>query len=361
MAAVVVHEFAHFVAAKGLGMKATEAFFGFGPRIWSTQRGETEYGIKALPLGGYVRITGMNPLEEVDPAEEHRTYRGRPFWQKTVVVLAGITANFVLAWIIIYGIFTIAGVPDATRPTVASVSAEVADGVPSPSIAAGFQEGDRFVSVDGLPADDWLEIRERIGESAGQPVAVVVERNGELVTLTVTPVEVNLEGEMRGMIGITRGFEDARVDPLTALVDASEAWADQTGRVVQGVGRFLWPPNLIEIFSTAIEGEDIDPNLRPSTPVGLVTNADELQESIGYRGLLGVIASFNIIVAFFNVLPLYPLDGGHFAVALYEKVRGRPADVEKLVPVAAAVIFFFVSLFVLALWFDLFGGPLLPA
>ncbi|MBT8241783.1 MAG: site-2 protease family protein, partial [Acidimicrobiia bacterium] len=114
---VVIHEGGHFAAAKAFGMKATEAFFGFGPRIWSTQRGETEYGIKAFPLGGYVRVVGMNPLEEVDPVDEHRTYRAAPFWKKTVVVLAGIASHFVIAFFILYTVFAFVGTPDADLPT----------------------------------------------------------------------------------------------------------------------------------------------------------------------------------------------------------------------------------------------------
>ena len=102
IAIVMIHETGHFVAAKKFGMKATEYFFGFGPRLWSTQRGETEYGIKAIPAGGYVRIIGMSPLEEVAPEEEHRTYRGKPFWQKSIVVMAGVASHFVIAFILLW-------------------------------------------------------------------------------------------------------------------------------------------------------------------------------------------------------------------------------------------------------------------
>ena len=111
---VVIHEGSHFVAAKYFGMKATEAFFGFGPRLWSTKRGETEYGIKAIPLGGYVRIVGMNPFEEVAPEDEGRTYRENPFWKKSVVVLAGIASHFVVAAILMYGLTLAYGVAETT-------------------------------------------------------------------------------------------------------------------------------------------------------------------------------------------------------------------------------------------------------
>ncbi len=135
-AAILIHETAHFATAKTFDMKVTEFFAGFGPRLWAFRRGETEYGVKLLlPLGGYVRITGMNPVEEIDPAEEHRTYRGKPFWQKSVVVLAGVTANFVLAYLIFYVVFTVVGVQEEdSEARVGSVVEELSDG----SLTAAF-------------------------------------------------------------------------------------------------------------------------------------------------------------------------------------------------------------------------------
>jgi RIP metalloprotease RseP len=110
---IVIHEGGHFVAAKSFDMKVTEAFFGFGPKLWSTQRGETEYGVKAIPLGGYVRIIGMNPLEEIQPDEEDRTYRAAPFWQKSIVVLAGVVSHLVVAFLLFLIVFAVwAGHPD---------------------------------------------------------------------------------------------------------------------------------------------------------------------------------------------------------------------------------------------------------
>ena len=103
---IVIHEGGHFLASKAFGMKATEAFFGFGPKLWSTKKGESEYGIKAIPFGGYVRIIGMNPFEEIDAADEHRTYRFAPFWKKAVVVLAGIVSHFVVALILLWTVGT---------------------------------------------------------------------------------------------------------------------------------------------------------------------------------------------------------------------------------------------------------------
>jgi membrane-associated protease RseP (regulator of RpoE activity) len=142
---VTAHEAGHFFAAKATGMKATEFFFGFGPRLWSTQRGETEYGLKALPLGGYVRIIGMNPLEEVSPEDLGRTYREKKFWEKSVVVLAGVGTNFLIAFILFYGLVMANGVPGDLIPVVGAVVED------SPAEVAGLQVNDRIVAIDGDP------------------------------------------------------------------------------------------------------------------------------------------------------------------------------------------------------------------
>ena len=155
---IVIHEGGHFVAAKAFGMKATEAFFGFGPRIWSMTRGETEYGVKAIPFGGYVRIIGMNPFEEVDPDDEGRTYRAAPFWKKTVVVLAGIMSHFVVALVLLWFVATVGGslATDAdgevmATTVIAGVSEYLPDTTePSPAAIADARRGDDIVAVDGV-------------------------------------------------------------------------------------------------------------------------------------------------------------------------------------------------------------------
>ncbi|VAV93592.1 Membrane-associated zinc metalloprotease, partial [hydrothermal vent metagenome] len=168
LAMIVIHEGGHFLAAKAFGMKATEAFFGFGPKLWSIKRGETEYGVKAIPLGGYVRIIGMNPLEEVDPEEEHRTYRGKPFWQKSVVVLAGIGSHFVVAFVLFVIAAAMFGQTTQTL-TIDAVSEIYESGDGTQPLAWG--ETDRVLSVDGVPIADF----EYLQPKQGEPVDVVVD------------------------------------------------------------------------------------------------------------------------------------------------------------------------------------------
>ncbi len=191
---IVIHEGGHFVAAKYFGMKATEAFFGFGPRLWSTRTGETAYGVKAIPLVGYVRIIGMNPFEEVAPEEESRTYRVAPFWKKSVVVLAGIATHFVVAFVILflvglaYGTLT----RDADGLVVLTTAVgEVSDTLrdssePSPAAVAGTLADDGIVATDGAPVATWDDFATFTAERPGESVVIRVERDGERVDLTAT-------------------------------------------------------------------------------------------------------------------------------------------------------------------------------
>lgn len=353
-AAIFFHEAAHFAAAKAFGMKVTEFFAGFGPRLWSFRRGETEYGVKLfLPLGGYVKITGMSPVEEIDPDEEHRTYRGSVFWKKSIVVLAGVGANFLLAFLIFYFVFAVFEVTE-TESRVGTVILELDDGTPTPASLANLEAGDLIIAVDGEQVEYWGDLLSELQDKAGDELQLVVVRDGTTFATTLTPAE----REGRGFVGI--GIPEPlsrRLGPGSALSRTVTIYWESIEASVGAVGSLLWPPNLLDLFSDAVEGTDPG-NRRPVTVVGLVGESSNIFELAGWAGILSLIAGLNIIVGLFNILPLFPLDGGHFAVAAYEKVRGEPVDVEKLVPLAVGVIMFFVSIFLLGLWFDLFGPGL---
>lgn len=351
IAMVMIHEAAHFVAAKATGMKATEFFFGFGPKLWSTRRGETEYGVKAIPLGGYVRIVGMNPYEEVDPADFGRTYREKPFWAKSVVVLAGVASHFVVAFILFFLVATAFGTSLSTT-TIESVQATTEDGKPTPAAVAGLRAGDRIVAIGGVDTAAWSEVVAVIAANPGKTVAVVVERGETVVTLSATLGTVEVaDGADRGFLGVRSQAVKVRAGPIEGIGDAGVAVGEATVASVTGLWRMI--SGLGQLIQATIAGdaERID-EVRPASPIGLVRIGAQTQE-FGLGFTFELLALVNIFVGLFNVIPMYPLDGGHFSVALYEKLRGRPADVRKLAPIAAAVVIFMVLLGVLAIYLDI--------
>ena len=401
---IVIHEAGHFVMAKLFDMKATEAFFGFGPRIWSMTRGETEYGIKAIPLGGYVRIVGMNPFEEVAPEEEHRTYRGKPFWQKAIVVLAGIVSHFVIAFILFFivsvtwnsfepstqvdvasevlvtpsgaanaiplileaddSVISIDGVPLAEVSTITNkapnelltvvidragieVVVETNDNVvATPALVIGIQPGDRLVAVDGLEIRDWDHFVELAHARPAELAEVQIERSGEFLTYEVVMAEREADGEVIGFLGVSPAGEEVDIGPLEGITTAFGLIGETTVLSVQGLFEMVrQTPRLIG----AAFGQDASvlEEARPVSVIGLVRVATGLEFA------LFLMAYVNVFVGTLNVIPLYPLDGGHFAVALYEKLRGREADVRRLLPIAAAVFIFVLAIGVLGIYFDI--------
>ncbi len=350
---VMIHETGHFVAAKAFDMKATQYFLGFGPRLWSFRRGETEYGVKALPLGGYVKIIGMSALEDVDPEEEHRTYRGKPFWQKTIVVMAGIASHFVIAYVLLYVADVVVGQPDldVARPVVAEVVLEMEDGVATPAAAVGLQPGDRFEAAAGERVTSWDQFTEILRSRPDQEVPISVERDGQLITVipTLTSLEDPETGEVRGFLGVRPEFARDRANPITALGTTATDVGSLTWQSVRGIGSFV--TGFGDFLNSVFTEEEIADDQRPISVVGVVRlGADD---AFGMDFVLTLLAFFSIFVGVLNAIPLYPFDGGHFMVALWEKVTGRAPDVTKLVPVSAAILLFFVVLSLLALYFDI--------
>lgn len=370
---IVIHEGGHFIAAKAFNLKATEAFFGFGPTLWSTQKGETKYGIKAIPLGGYVKILGMNPFEEIPEEDEARTYRAAPFWQKAVVVLAGIASHMIMAFLLFLVVFTVWG-RFATNPdglpiptlTLAIIAETTPDGDPAPSHLSGFEPGDLLTSFEGTPVDSWNGFVDRVQANGGNTVMIGYEREGTATAVPVTlaivdrPVIVddevftdedgNVVTEPLGYFGAAP--ERERVD--AGLIGNITGAIGAVGRAVVDSFKGLWQliVGFPELIGAVFGGNDEilnDPTSpRPITLIGLARIAGPLEAT------LGLLALVNVFVGIVNVIPLYPLDGGHFAVALYEKVTGKEPDVRKLTPVAAVVVMFLITLGLIGLYLDLF-------
>ena len=349
---VMIHEAGHFFAAKAFGMKATEFFFGFGPKLWSVQRGETEYGVKALPFGGYVRIIGMNPFEDVDPAEEERTYRQAPFWQKSVVVLAGVGSNFVIGFLLLWVVAVLIGTPDLDDPQleISSVVEALEDGEPSAAAAAGLQSGDVLLAVDGAALNEWDDLAPKLRPKPNEDVIITIDRDGETIDLVATLTPQVDEGEVIGFLGVSPSYGRTRQGPVEGIATAGE----QTGILVAESARGAWAlvSGLGELVTQVVGGDEVTSEARPVSPIGIARLGAETQE-VGFDLTLTVVAWVNIFVGLLNVLPMYPLDGGHFVVALYEKIRGRAPDVRKLVPVAAAVVIFLLLLGIIGIYLDI--------
>ncbi|HEY6635416.1 MAG TPA: M50 family metallopeptidase [Acidimicrobiia bacterium] len=324
---VTAHEAGHFLAAKATGMKATEFFFGFGPRIWSTRRGETEYGVKALPLGGYVRIIGMNPLEEVSPADMGRTYREKKFWEKSVVVLAGVGTNFLIAFVMFWGVFVASGVNEPI-PTVATVVED------SPADVAGLEEGDVIVAIGDNPVTTWEDATGALADIGAVTTTLTVERDGETVVLETTLDESETVAGA-GYLGVAPEFENVPVSLVQGFAMAGTAIWEGIQDTFRSLYQMFRPSSLAQYFGVFGGDTDIPDEIRPVSPIGIVSIGSQ---STNAAAFFGILAYINVILATINLLPLFPLDGGHFAVALYEKVSGRQANVRKLMPVAAAVM-----------------------
>jgi len=368
---IVIHEGGHFVAAKSFGMKATEAFFGFGPKLWSTKRGETEYGVKAIPLGGYVRIIGMNPFEEIEPEDESRTYRAALFWKKTVVVLAGVATHFIVAlfllWVVgtVWGVITVNADGRVARTTTV---AAVSDVVPltsdtSPARLAGTRAGDIIVAGDGSPIVVWDDFSDFAKVNGGNEVVISVDRDGEMLDLVATLATIDrpmvVDGEIVvddngdpviervGFFGVTPAAQKDQPGAFKMIPLAFEQFGKATVQSLSGLWQLIvgFPALVLALFGG---NDEILNTVRPISPIGLVKIAGPIEST------LQLLALVNIFVGVLNFVPLYPLDGGHFAVAAYEKVTGREPNVQKLLPLAAAVFIFLVTLGLMGVYLDIF-------
>ncbi len=371
---VMLHEFGHFATAKKFGMKVTQYFVGFGTTLWSTKRGETEYGIKALPLGGFVKITGMTSMDEVDPADEPRSFRRHPAWQRLIVLFAGSFMHFVLAFVLLFLLAAMIGLDNNNTTQLGPVSSCVPANAkafstgtcapgdsPSPAKAAGLRAGDKVVSFDGKPVSTWTALGNDIRDTpAHRTVPVVVIRNGHQHTLHVTLASVS--GRSGSYLGIQDSNVFQRYSPVRSVTYAGSMF----GQVLTGSAKEIGnlPSAIPHLFAKN----------RASTSAGQVTSvvgAGEITGSVvsanvGWQVkvdyVLLIMASLNIFVGAFNLVPLLPLDGGHIAVVIFERLRawfarlrGRSdpglVDMTKLVPVSVgvfAILVFFGVILILA-------------
>ncbi|SDY64558.1 Membrane-associated protease RseP, regulator of RpoE activity [Modestobacter sp. DSM 44400] len=421
MFSIGFHEAGHFFWARRFGMRVPQFFVGFGPTVWSRRRGETEYGFKAVPLGGYIRIVGMIPpaeegeskratrmrsfiaevrgaaLNDVLPTDGDRVFYKKPWWQRVIVMFAGPFHNLVLAVVFFTVVLVGFGVPESTT-TIAAVPACVlpagaasatapdpcsvpitSDGAlcevgaagcalppASPASRAGLAAGDTILAVDGRRVSSetdvgWTQVQRAIRGSIDTDVVLTIERDGERRQLTVTPIENRVYTDATGDQTMRVGY--VGVSPAQAYVRQSVTavpafLGDTIGRSVDKLVQM--PQRVPALFGAAFLGDERDPN-GPIGVVGVSRISGEVfafddftvTEKISY--FFQLLAGVNLVLFLFNLLPIYPLDGGHVAGALYEKVRssvarvrGRPDpgpfDIARLMPVAYVVAGLFLAL-----------------
>jgi len=371
---VMLHETGHFVMAKTFGMKVTRYFVGFGPTLWSTWRGETEYGIKALPFGGFVKIVGMHSLDDVDdPADEPRSFRRQPAWQRIIVLCAGSFMHFVLAFLLVFGLALGIGIEAPSNTTqlggiitcvYANTTQEgnsqcTASDAKSPAELAGLRAGDQVISFDGTRYRTWTQLHAAVLASPpGSRATITVLRDGKTVTLHATLASV------RGVKGAFLGVEDGLVFPTASPWHAVtySGWAFKEVLVGSAQAVAALPAALPKLFNKTERADSAGGQV--SSVVGAAeATGTAVAADAGWRAkvtfVLLLIASLNIFVGAFNMLPLLPLDGGHVAVVIWERIRawfarlrGRPdpglVNMAKLLP-ASFSIFMIVVLFSLVL------------
>jgi membrane-associated protease RseP (regulator of RpoE activity) len=349
---VFLHEVGHFSTARLTGMKVTQFFMGFGPRVWSRTKGEVEYGVRALPLGAFVRIIGMNNVDEVDPADESRAYRSQTFPRRLLVITAGSLMHMVIAFVLFFGVYTSGGRQQNTGVATVRGLAELS----SPASSAGIVVGDTLVSIGGIAVTDYNSVAKAIQTfSVGESISVVFEHKGSRQTRDVVLVQhPTVPG--RAYFGVMA--DDWGWKHLGVIESVGQSIADIGETItssVKGVVVALNPMNSIRHLT---KSPDATLETRPTTVVGVSEFSGTVGRSDGLKGVLVLLASINVFVGVFNMFPLLPFDGGHAAIAVYERVRSRKgrlykADINKMVPLATLVVGLLSLLLLTGLYLDI--------
>jgi membrane-associated protease RseP (regulator of RpoE activity) len=375
---IMLHEAGHFLTAKHYGMKATRFFLGFGPTIWSTTRGETEYGVKAIPAGGFVKIVGMTPLEEIEPGDEDRVFYRQPARQRAVVLSAGSAVHLVLAFLVTYLVLVFAGDLSSDRAAVYVLSVPkcvVTDtqqtchpgDQASPSLGV-LKAGDRILKVDGRAVHGDTVLRDAL--DVGQPVHLEVRRGDQVLSLTTTPVgvtqTVNGTTKRLAKIGVflTSNPDPPSVGPLAGVPQTFSTMGEFFTQTVKGLGRI--PKTLGDVLSgKQRDVNDVGTVVAATRFSGQITGAHNLPLSVKLGSFFLLMAGLNFFIGIFNMLPLLPLDGGHVGILAFEKLRSRLAramhrpdpgrvDLLKVMPVTYAVFIALVGMSLILLYADIF-------
>ena len=374
---VMIHEAGHFFTARKFGMKVTEFFLGFGKRIWSTTRGETEFGIKAIPAGGYCRISGMTAHDELSEVDADRAFYKASAPKRLVVLGAGSFLHFVLGYLLIFAIFfgigTAALTPRVEQVAPCIVTSASAKSAcqpydpPSPAKLAGVKAGDIFVAIDGKKIGDWGTDIQIVRNTPGIAHTFTILRDGEKIDLTITSQTHTINGQQVGIIGVINKVGMARVPFGTSINRTSSLTSELFRSSISSL--FSLPGKIPALIRQTFTGEKRD----AAGLVGVIGVAEASAQTASADGLawneriatfLLIIASLNIFVGIFNLLPLLPLDGGHMAIAIIDglrntwaRIRRKPLprgnDIETLPPLTMIVFVFLAGLSLLLLVADI--------
>ena len=356
---VMVHEFGHYITARKFGMRISEFFLGFGKRIWSFQRGETEFGLKAIPAGGYCKIEGMAPNDEMPEGEEGRAFYKASSAKKLIVLGAGSFLHFVLGFLLLFLLFVGIG----TNQVLPVISEVVSN---SAAQAAGIQAGDEIVAINGKKVTEWYKDVEAIRQSQGAELTLDLNRDGELLTIVTNARLTDVDGTKRYVLGIINDVGLKRSSVLLSVKNSAIVTKSFLTESVKSLAKL--PEKVPALWGATVRGEERDANglvgvVGVARVSGQAVGSDKLTPMERLATFVLIVASLNIFVGIFNLLPILPLDGGHMAVAIadeirafFARLRGRPRpapiDVTVLTPITMVVFVVLATLTLLLLVAD---------
>ena len=339
---VVLHELGHYISAKRSKIAVSEFFVGFGPKLFSYKKNNTEYGLKAFLLGGYVKIPGMDENESVEGYESEELFHTASWTKKLYIASSGIIVNFVIAWLILFSIFTFYGVEQPTLQIETIGVSSTDSSLEAPSSKAGLKEGDIITSFNGVKVTTWRDLVGFIEENPNSQVSIGYIRNSQnYVTSAVLESRI-ISNKESGYLGVSPTIENQKMGIIDSISATTLVEIDMTKAAVEGIFTLFSPQNLQTLLGT-YSGEVVPDEARPLSPIGLG----------GYVNLFTLLAFVNIFLAVFNSIPLVPLDGGRVVLALYEGITGKKIPDRKLYPLAAVVIVIFVFLGITAFYLDI--------
>ncbi|HSK98507.1 MAG TPA: M50 family metallopeptidase [Euzebyales bacterium] len=364
---IMIHEAGHFFTARWFGMRAERFFFGFGPTLWSVTRGETEYGVKAIPAGGFVKILGMSRYEEVPAGQEERAFYSKAPWQRAIVLAAGCFTHFVLAALLLFVVQAFFELPriEGGQQVTSSEVTEVSPG--SPAEQAGLRPGDRVLAVDGTAVASFDEMRAIVAERPNEQVTLTYARGSTERTVRVDLDERTVDGQRVGFVGLASNvLALERRTPGEAFVGVwvgEYSLPNQMVMSLRGIAGVFTPDSL----SAWLQQADGDTRRTADGPISLIGAgqvAAELGRAGAFSSLLLLLAQFQIIFGVLNLLPLPPFDGGHLAVLAVEsvvnavrRVRGAPTnwqvDPASLMPLTLVVLLVFGLFALTAFYVDI--------